>query len=1136
MKEQEQNIDCADVVEKRLKEMHGSSVMHAARAHNPQQEKSDITPEVDKHIHRIKRGLKEYDKKTLPFGNDNISPLMIILAILFCAGIILVARSGIHGYASLSEAEVFAGKPFYEVGETAHLFVLPTEAKHTIEVYDPDNNIVAQELNFVIEKAGTYDVRITLMLENETGEMRTSFEAVVPAVVPESQNVTQRLENASSESQSAQEMLNFTITPPDTGENITAAAENLSDIGAGNTPNISETLNLSGTLNLTADLNLTGILDNTNLTNTSINSSLIINKTLLLNETLLNLTAPPISIQNRYIKNITVKFIASDMNEKEEKDKGRNVNVVNMSKDGVKISIKGAKKDKIKNVKFENRIIHVDSVPIEEAIIELPIEMLPTVIVAPKLMRRDDNQTMFSLVEPYEKNNKMYDVIEVKEGYLSFTVEHFTDYYVNTSGDYDTLEACLIAQNNTANACIVNRAINENFTTASKFYFTGYIIQLSDNSVNNTYIDFNNSIFHGDDGSDDSGIDFVGGASDDSVHNSTIKNVGFVNVALPLMMDNIAVAGQRFVLSNFNASSMTGFSSFGYINSHNSTVKDINIFDGTNTGFIFFAFSDSNVSNVVISNLSTYGFYLAYGTSNAFFSFINISNIMIVDGTSYGMYFPNEGDNDNVTNSSFSLINGTGIYWSNVNSDIKDSLFENNTLEGLYLRHNTGGVLNVFNNTFRYNDHEANKYLASYSRTNVSGTLMNGGVMVVLSSVLGVLGIIDFDDSDVSAGFDGVSNFSRWSLHAPGAGLVNRTFYVQMGYVTSCASAATTYGGTCYGYQDDYWVANGDNNYTINPVFLSNSSISIIQGDVSPAYVKAINKKSRGDIFVDNTGLLLNVSGNNFIDKDYYSEDDVRFISYAASAKTDLWLNNFYYNANLSGMDGTVNYCRNNVGNFLTDTLTYPFGIGECGVTNITYPAGGEVFSSETITANWTAQSSQNAISYYLYYSTNAGSVWNYIAEVSAMAYSWTISGLTVGTYLFKAVPHDQFFNASNKASDNFDILASVILNASSAYNSTGDNLTAWNMTTVNYAITNIYAWQINGIPYSWLMMPFNTNVSNDNASRRIRDYSGYGNNATLGSGVSANIPIWNASCKVGGCYDFDDTDDVINASITGLN
>src|SRR3989344_1570566 len=188
MKEQEQNIDCADVVEKRLKEMHGSSVMHAARAHNPQQEKSDITPEVDKHIHRIKRGLKEYDKKTLPFGNDNISPLMIILAILFCAGIILVARSGIHGYASLSEAEVFAGKPFYEVGETAHLFVLPTEAKHTIEVYDPDNNIVAQELNFVIEKAGTYDVRITLMLENETGEMRTSFEAVVPADVLESHN------------------------------------------------------------------------------------------------------------------------------------------------------------------------------------------------------------------------------------------------------------------------------------------------------------------------------------------------------------------------------------------------------------------------------------------------------------------------------------------------------------------------------------------------------------------------------------------------------------------------------------------------------------------------------------------------------------------------------------------------------------------------------------------------------------------------------------------------------------------------------------------------------------------------------------------------------------------------------------
>ena len=67
-------------------------------------------------------------------------------------------------------------------------------------------------------------------------------------------------------------------------------------------------------------------------------------------------------------------------------------------------------------------------------------------------------------------------------------------------------------------------------------------------------------------------------------------------------------------------------------------------------------------------------------------------------------------------------------------------------------------------------------------------------------------------------------------------------------------------------------------------------------------------------------------------------------------------------------------------------------------------------------------------------------------------------------------------------------------------------------------ASTYIYNWTVNGNSIMDLLMPFDTN-STDNA----KDYSGGKNNGTV------NGPIWNNNCVIGGGYYFDGLDDYIS-------
>ncbi|UCD02969.1 MAG: LamG domain-containing protein, partial [Candidatus Aenigmatarchaeota archaeon] len=109
----------------------------------------------------------------------------------------------------------------------------------------------------------------------------------------------------------------------------------------------------------------------------------------------------------------------------------------------------------------------------------------------------------------------------------------------------------------------------------------------------------------------------------------------------------------------------------------------------------------------------------------------------------------------------------------------------------------------------------------------------------------------------------------------------------------------------------------------------------------------------------------------------------------------------------------------------------------------------------------------------------------------------------------------------------------SVLLNATTPYNYTIDNLTAYPQNPQDY-VTLIYNWKVNDTSIAVLNMPFDTNVS-VNDTNAVRDYSGFGNNGTLGGGDPTAQPTWTSSGASGGAYDFDGADDYIEAQNTDL-
>ncbi len=100
-------------------------------------------------------------------------------------------------------------------------------------------------------------------------------------------------------------------------------------------------------------------------------------------------------------------------------------------------------------------------------------------------------------------------------------------------------------------------------------------------------------------------------------------------------------------------------------------------------------------------------------------------------------------------------------------------------------------------------------------------------------------------------------------------------------------------------------------------------------------------------------------------------------------------------------------------------------------------------------------------------------------------------------------------------------------LTSDDSQNTTLANLTCQNVSTSDPDGDNVYntfIWYRNNAPIENLVLPFDRNIS----SGEVPDYSGYGNNATLGGGTQSKIPTWTTG-KIGGAYNFDGTDDYMS-------
>ncbi|MBN2101520.1 MAG: hypothetical protein JW716_01465 [Candidatus Aenigmarchaeota archaeon] len=109
--------------------------------------------------------------------------------------------------------------------------------------------------------------------------------------------------------------------------------------------------------------------------------------------------------------------------------------------------------------------------------------------------------------------------------------------------------------------------------------------------------------------------------------------------------------------------------------------------------------------------------------------------------------------------------------------------------------------------------------------------------------------------------------------------------------------------------------------------------------------------------------------------------------------------------------------------------------------------------------------------------------------------------------------------------------MSKPILNATNNNNRTTENITCYANNIQDSdadSTTAIYNWWKNDEPIMVLNMPFDTNVSST-ATWAIKDYSGYNNNGTLQNFDFDSDSGWTSSGKVGGAYNFDGSDDVIN-------
>ncbi|MBU0536048.1 MAG: right-handed parallel beta-helix repeat-containing protein, partial [Nanoarchaeota archaeon] len=400
----------------------------------------------DPEIKRINQELRDLGQERVYLNKESVKSVLSLFVVFVIFSMFFFMKIPVQaGSMALDEAQVFTGKDAYSVGEMAHIFVVPSEAEYNIEVYDPDNNLAAISTDLPVEKTGIYSVNAVLSLNDELKEVSTTFKGVVEADNESDENIS-----LPYDPDEINDSNNFSVNPDNFSVNL---SEN----------------------------NTTGNLSN-----------------LSLEELLQARKKADSKLSLGMLKKLDLEFSKHDMKETIKVIKNRQKDSVVMEKDGLSLTLVGTTSDKIKNASYKDGVLHIDSLDIETASISIPHEELSGITKAPKLYVREDNQSDYSLAVPYEKDGNTFNSVFVTPTHYEFDVEHFTDYYVNSSGTvYLNLTGCLLDINGSVgDSCIINDdglwGLNKsyifNITPAAN---SGVITIISDNvtlDCNETYL------------------------------------------------------------------------------------------------------------------------------------------------------------------------------------------------------------------------------------------------------------------------------------------------------------------------------------------------------------------------------------------------------------------------------------------------------------------------------------------------------------------------------------------------------------------------------------------------------------------------------------------------------------------------
>ncbi|MCX6706972.1 MAG: right-handed parallel beta-helix repeat-containing protein [Candidatus Woesearchaeota archaeon] len=439
----------------------------------------------------------------------------------------------------------------------------------------------------------------------------------------------------------------------------------------------------------------------------------------------------------------------------------------------------------------------------------------------------------------------------------------------------------------------------------------------------------------------------------------------------------------------------------------------------------------------------------------------------------------------------------------------------NNTIinAGVISKGGPEDAFRIGDTTYSYNDTEFD-----------TSIMLPGDISYILT--------ISSNDFNVSKIVTGKNNFTLCLLDLNGFNGLNFVYiYIEQpmhGAATSCQEIADSLDSALYLNVTDYLGSNGEaSDYSVND---SVEGLSIING-ADPAYLR-YDGGIQGYFPLDiNTGNnWANISGNTIEITDrrnnLYSMNVTADETLAYDS--DIWLNSFYS----SGVNysNNVYFCANEEGNFYRENVAP--AAGDCGQNNITYPANGTVLHKEintTSNISWIQQSSQNSLNYSIYLVNSSGRF--YVNRTSSLSTIIKFAYRKADNYTLQVAPFDGRYNGTDRnisidiegTGTNAPTLTSVLLNATSASNTTDDNLTANPMGVNDIDGDNVevnYNWYRDGVSETALNMPFTMPDSLD----MTYDFSGNGNDGTVYNAV------FNAAGGYDGfgAYEFDGIDSYI--------